>query len=313
MRIFLAPMEGVVDHTMRDILTRLGSIDRCVTEFIRVTDHTRPPKVFFKSCPELLNGGKTAYGVPVYVQLLGDNPHAMADNALVAAQLGAPGVDLNFGCPAKTVNQRGGGAVLLQYPDKLHHIVSSVRMALPKKVPLSVKIRLGYEDKSLALINAAAIVDGGADELIVHGRTKKEGYKPPADWEMIGQIAESINIPVIANGEIWSSDDSHACQTASNCTDIMIGRGLLSRPDLARSIKHPDHPAMPWSEILLLLIIFFDRIQSHCPGRYQGNLIKQWLGYLRKQYPQAGELFARIRRLTLPDEIKNELMKKRIE
>lgn len=309
MRIFLAPMEGVVDHVMREILTRLGSIDRCVTEFIRITDHTRPRKVFIKSCPELLNGGKTIHGVPVYIQLLGDNPQAMANNAVIAAQLGAPGIDLNFGCPAKTVNQRGGGAVLLKDPDKLHNIVSHVRSALPKETPLSVKIRLGYEDNSLALINAAAIVDAGADELIVHGRTKKQGYKPPADWEMIGQIAQSINIPVIANGEIWSNDDRQACQSASGCADIMIGRGLLSRPDLARAIKQPDHPIMPWSEILQLLILFFNKTQTNCPPKYQGNLIKQWLGYLRKQYPQATELFGRIKRLRAREEIAFELSK----
>lgn len=303
MRILLAPMEGVVDHTMRETLTGLSSIDRCVTEFVRVTDHTLPERIFIKYCPELLNEGKTAHGVPVYVQLLGDNPQALANNAKKAAQLGAPGIDLNFGCPAKTVNQRGGGAVLLQTPDKIHRIVEDVRSAVPKEIPVTAKIRLGYEDKSLALINAAAVFEGGASELIVHGRTKMDGYKPPADWEMIAKIADSVSIPVIANGEIWTVEDALRCQQISQCEDIMLGRGILTRPDLARAIKQPQTQAMTWGEVMPMLILFFDRVCQQCPAKFCGNLIKQWLGYLRKHYTEAGILFEKIKRITLPEKI----------
>ena len=105
MRLMLAPMEGVIDHTMRELLTSLGSVDRCVTEFVRVSDRLLPPRVFRRLCPELDRGGVTAAGVPVYVQLLGGQPGVVADNAARAAELGAPGIDLNFGCPAKTVNR----------------------------------------------------------------------------------------------------------------------------------------------------------------------------------------------------------------
>ena len=122
MHITLAPMEGVVDHLMRDMLTQIGGYDLCVTEFVRVVDAKLPPRVFYRLCPELHHGGVTPSGVPVKVQLLGQHPQWMAENAVTAVELGSHGVDINFGCPAKTVNKSQGGAVLLQYPDKLYDI-----------------------------------------------------------------------------------------------------------------------------------------------------------------------------------------------
>ena len=139
-------MEGVIDARMRDLLTRLGDYDRCVTEFVRVTDRRLPARVFRRFCPELDEGGVTPAGVPVYVQLLGGDAVAMAANARRAAELGAPGVDINFGCPAKCVNRNDGGSVLLREPARIREIVARVREALPEHLPLSVKIRLGFAD-----------------------------------------------------------------------------------------------------------------------------------------------------------------------
>jgi len=110
MTILLAPMEGLLDHSLRDVLTRVGGIDRCVSEFIRITGQLLPERVFIRLMPELLTGSRTAAGVPVRAQLLGSDPQCLADNAARLAELGAEGVDLNFGCPAKTVNRHRGGA-----------------------------------------------------------------------------------------------------------------------------------------------------------------------------------------------------------
>ncbi|MFN8895220.1 MAG: tRNA-dihydrouridine synthase, partial [Betaproteobacteria bacterium] len=98
--ILLAPMEGVLDHSLRDVLTRVGGIDRCVSEFIRVTDRLLPARVFLRLMPELRHGSRTPAGVPVRAQLLGSDPAVLADNAARLAELGAEGVALNFGCPA---------------------------------------------------------------------------------------------------------------------------------------------------------------------------------------------------------------------
>ena len=146
-RLVLAPMEGVIDSVMRDLLTTIGGYDRCVTEFVRVSQTILPSRVFHRLCPELLTGGRTPAGTPVFLQLLGNNPDLMARNAQVAEALGAPGIDLNFGCPAKTVNKSQGGAVLLKTPDLLGAVCAEVRAAVAPEIPVTAKIRLGFEDE----------------------------------------------------------------------------------------------------------------------------------------------------------------------
>ncbi|QPG04725.1 tRNA dihydrouridine(16) synthase DusC [Salinimonas marina] len=302
MKVMLAPMEGVVDHLMREMLTEVGGFDLCVTEFIRVVDQKLPPKIFYRLCPELQNDGKTKAGVPVRVQLLGQHPQWLAENAQTAVDLGSPGVDLNFGCPAKTVNKSKGGAVLLKETQALYDIVSNVRQAVSDELPVTAKIRLGFEDKSLAIDNAIAIEQAGATQLVVHARTKTEGYRPPAYWDWIARIREHISIPVIANGEIWSAEDAQRCQQQSACTDLMIGRGALALPNLARCIKQHEAP-MAWPELAGLLIKYSGYEIYGDKGRYYPNRIKQWCGYLKRQYPQAELLFNDIRRLNKAEDI----------
>ena len=302
MKVILAPMEGVVDHLMRDMLTQVGGIDACVTEFVRVVEQKLSSKTFYRLCPELKHGSVTPAGVPVKVQLLGQHPQWLAENAQVAVDLGSPGVDLNFGCPAKTVNKSKGGAVLLREPETLYRIVSAVRAAVPSHLPVTAKVRLGYEDKSLAIENALAITQAGASELVVHARTKTEGYKPPAYWDWIAKIKQHTDIPIVANGEIWSQADAINCQQQSQCENLMIGRGALALPNLGNCIKYGEAP-MPWSQLTQLLIDFSGYEIYGDKGRYYPNRIKQWCGYLKRQYPQAQVLFDNIRRLKHSDEI----------
>lgn len=151
--IALAPMEGLMDGHFRELLTAVGGIDHCVTEFIRITKQVYPQRVFKRFSPELAyrgeQCGKTRAGTPVHVQLLGSDPQLMAENAAKVAAMGAPAIDLNFGCPAKTVNKSQGGAVLLQWPQLIHDITAAVRQAVPSHIPVSAKMRLGFKDKSL--------------------------------------------------------------------------------------------------------------------------------------------------------------------
>lgn len=294
MKIVLAPMEGVVDHLMRDMLTRIGGFDLCITEFIRVVDQKLPKRVFTRLCPELLNGGKTPAGTPVRVQLLGQEPNWLAENAVRAVELGSPGVDLNFGCPAKTVNKSRGGAVLLKETEQLYRIVKAVRDAVPASFPVSAKIRLGYDDTSLTLDNAAAIANAGASLLTVHARTKSDGYRPPAYWPWIAKIKQHVSIPLIANGEIWSAADAALCREQSQCNDIMLGRGALALPNLAQTIS-TGAAVMPWPKVLQLLMHYSEFEISGDKGQYYANRIKQWFSYLKLQYPEANALFSQLR------------------
>ena len=307
MRLMLAPMEGVIDHTMRELLTSLGGIDRCVTEFVRVSERLLPPRVFRRLCPELDRGGTTPSGVPVYVQLLGGQPGVMAENAARAAQLGAPGIDLNFGCPAKTVNRSDGGSIILREPRRVHDITAAVRRAVPTEVPVTVKTRLGYENRDLFLDIARGIEAAGANELTVHARTKRHGYRPPAYWEDIAAAREVVSLPVIANGEIWSAGDALRCRQISGCEDLMLGRGALCRPDLPRLVVaavkgEPLHP-MHWNDIVPLVLKFFELKLAHYDAGHAGNPLKQWLVYLRSYFPQGAVLFENVKRLRQPEDI----------
>lgn len=299
MRILLAPMQGLVDPLMRDVLTRMGGIDLCVTEFVRVTQTLLPAKTFYRLCPELHTGGRTAAGVPVSVQLLGSDAACLADNAARAAALGAPCIDLNFGCPAPTVNRHCGGAVLLKTPDRLFEIVQAVRAAVPVAIPVTAKMRLGYDDTHQALACAQALATGGAAELVVHARTKVEGYRPPVHWDWLARIREAVNIPVVANGEVWTLADAHACLAESGCSDLMLGRGLVARPDLARQIachaRGEAYAPLDWMGLQAVVQGFFAQAQGMGNPHYPVARLKQWLGLVRLAYPPTTALFAALR------------------
>jgi tRNA-dihydrouridine synthase C len=292
-------MEGLLDHTLRDALTRVGGIDRCVSEFIRVTGTLLPDRVFTRIVPELLTGGRTRAGVPVRPQLLGSDAACLADNAARLASLGAPGIDLNFGCPAKVVNRHGGGAMLLQDPELVQRIVAAVRRAVPSHVPVSAKMRLGYHDDLRAEECAQAIADAGADELVVHARTKAHGYKPPAYWERIAAIRAVVKLPVIANGEIWTLQDAQRCREASGCDALMLGRGMVADPGLALAIRG-EACGIGWAALLPLMAEFWRLVATRVEPRHRAGRLKQWLNYLRRCYPQAQAAYDELRTINDP-------------
>ena len=301
MRIILAPMEGVVDDLMREILSAINPYDLMVTEFVRVVDQLLPEKVFYRICPELKTNGETASGTPVRVQLLGQEPGWMAENAIRAIEMGSKGVDVNFGCPAKMVNRSNGGAVMLQYPEQLYNVVKAMREAVPELHPVTAKIRLGFNDKSLYMENAQAIYEAGASELAVHARSKVDGYKPPAYWEYITDINAKLPIPVIANGEIWNANDARRCMELTGCDSIMVGRGAISLPNLAASIK--GETPYTWQQSLALMLEYTNRELAGRKSTYYPARIKQWFNYLNRQYPEADTLFRELRIFKTAEEI----------
>lgn len=300
MEIALAPMEGLVDDILRELLTEVGGLDWCVSEFIRVCDRLLPAAAFAKLAPELEQGARTPSGTPMRLQLLGSDPACLADNAAFACTLGAPVIDLNFGCPAKTVNKSRGGAVLLKEPELLNRIVESVRQAVPAHIPVTAKMRLGYDSPNSALACAEALAEGGAAQLVVHARTKVEGYKPPAHWEWVARVADRVSVPVLANGEIWTLDDYWRCRSVSGQASVMLGRGLVSRPDLAlqiaAAVRGEDTVPQSWAEILPRVQRFWSMAQRKLAPRYAPGRLKQWLGMLTRSYPEAAALFAQVRR-----------------
>ncbi|MFQ0833940.1 tRNA dihydrouridine(16) synthase DusC [Citrobacter sp. C348] len=297
MRVLLAPMEGVLDSLVRELLTEVNDYDLCITEFVRVVDQLLPAKVFHRICPELHNNSRTPSGTQVRIQLLGQHPQWLAENAARAVELGSYGVDLNCGCPSKLVNGSGGGATLLKDPELIYQGAKAMREAVPGHLPVTVKVRLGWDSSDRQFEIADAVQQAGASELAVHGRTKEQGYKAEhINWQAIGEIRQRLTIPVIANGEIWDWQSAQDCMAVTGCDAVMIGRGALNIPNLSRVVKY-NEPRMPWPDVVTLLKKYTRLEKQGDTGLYHVARIKQWLGYLRKEYAEATTLFQEIRAL----------------
>ncbi|MCB0370009.1 MAG: tRNA-dihydrouridine synthase family protein [Bdellovibrionales bacterium] len=262
--LFLAPMEGITHGAFREKISSMGGVDFCVTEFMRVTQQIHPKKVFYRFCPELkkynfnknnsldssdrlatnpfdfLNfkqGPLINKKTPILIQFLGADSELLLQNSLRAIELGAKGIDLNFGCPAKVVNRHMGGAFLLQFPNLIGQITKFIRSRLPVDIKVSAKIRLGFNDTSLIKDITQALDESNIDWLTVHCRTKKNGYAPPAYWEYIPTMKQWTNIPIIANGDIFSVEDLLMCYKQTKCTSFMIGRGIIFNPFLFTEVR----------------------------------------------------------------------------
>ena len=299
-------MEGVLDPLMRQIITQDESIDYCTTEFIRVTDKLLPEHVFYRYAPELRSNSKTQSNTPVLVQILGGKPEWMAKNALRAKELGAHGVDINFGCPAKTVNRHDGGATLLKNPQRLYDTITKIKESVGENFHVSAKVRLGFSDKSLVKEIAKACSDAKASWMTVHARTKEEGYRPPAHWQFIGMMKKHCEIPIFANGDIWSLDHYKKCTEESGCEDVMIGRGLLRNPFLAHEIKANCKLDDKRKEAKTLkLIIDYLEVGPQVYGKLKAlNRVKQWLRMCTyPEYSSFEILFATAKRAKSVEEI----------
>ena len=314
-RIVLAPMEGLADDVLRAVLTRTGGYDWCVTEFIRITDTRMPHGHFRRVSPELNRGSKTPSGTPVRVQLLGSDPGRMARNAAHLALLQPAGIDINFGCPTPLVNRNRGGAALLEEPELLHDIMAAIRQVVPAPILVTAKMRLGITDTRYALDCAQALEAGGAQELVVHGRTRQDGYRPQVRWEWIARIREAVSIPVIANGEVWNEEDYRAIQAVTGCPDVMLGRGAVADPILTARLRSGEAPdrERDWARTQPLLADFWERVQHKLENHHTPGRLKQWLGLMRRHYPQAEALYRDVRELRLGNEITPILARHGIE
>ena len=297
-------MDGLADCVLREVLTRIGGYDGAVSEFIRVSGSLLPQRTFVRVCPELANASRTRHGTPVVVQLLGSDPQCMAQNAAQLAELAPAGIDLNFGCPAPTVNRHGGGATLLAEPELIGRIAAAVRQAVAPAIPVSAKMRLGVSDTARAIDCAQALAAGGISSLVVHARTRDEGYRPPAHWEWIAKIRQAVSVAVIANGEVWSAADYQRCRQVTGCDDVMIGRGAVADPFLARRIRATlagDAPRVErgddWRELLPALADFWRLVQLRVEPRHAPGRLKLWLNCLRPTFAEADALYLAVRPL----------------
>jgi tRNA-dihydrouridine synthase C len=207
--------------------------------------------------------------------------------------------------------------MLLQDPMILTQIVSAVRRAVPEGVPVSAKMRLGFNDDTRAEECAQAIADAGASELVIHARTKAHGYRPPAYWDRINDIRAVVRIPVVANGEIWSVEDALRCREVSGCADIMLGRGAVANPGLALAVRaalagdaRTLGPHVAWDVLRPLIDVFWAQVSARVERKHRAGRLKQWLNFMRRVYPEAEVAYAALRTINDPTVIDAYLLQR---
>ena len=288
--IVLAPMEGVMDAPMRALIADLGGFDFGVSEFVRVGQGVVSAQQILQEIPDL-NGPVFGRAVlPLQLQLLGDSPELMAATAIEGCIAGARAIDINFGCPAPTILRRSGGASLLRTPQAIAEIVSAVRKSIPSVIPVSAKIRLGWEDPSEVDVIARAVEDGGANWMTIHARTKQERYQPGVHWDAVARVKAWLSIPLIANGDLFTADDVAHCTAETGCTHFMIGRGILKNPFLAHDIRaskglpalRADIPPQTPDRLMLGIERYAALTQDQAANSgFIPSRVKQWVGMVR--------------------------------
>lgn len=243
--------------------------------------------------------------MPVRVQLLGSDPHFMALNAARLVALNPAGIDLNFGCPAKTVNRHGGGAILLREPEKIRELVAAVRAAIPPDMPLTAKMRLGYEDKNLAARLRPGHTGRRRSRVVVHARTKVEVTSRLRIGSGSAAFVMRSRFLSSRTARYGRSTITGAVSEASGVEDVMLGRGIVANPALARLIR--GEAAIGWSELQPLLQVFWEQVKRHTQRKYYCGRMKQWLNFLRQTYPEAEAAFQCLRTVTEPDELERWL------
>ncbi len=302
--VMAAPMAGITDKSFR-LLAKEQGAGLVFTEMVSAKGLIYDNK---KTMKLIDVAGELS---PVGVQLFGAEPKVLAEGARMAEAAGANLVDLNMGCPAPKIVKQGEGVALMQNPQLACSIVAEVVKAV--EVPVTVKIRLGWSKERInGMEFAKACVDNGAQAITVHGRTREQYYGGKADWELIGEIAEALPVPVIGNGDIKSPRDGAKMLSETKCQGIMIARASLGNPwifsqTLAYLTAGVLVPPPTWEERLATALRHLDLVVAD-KGEYIGvrEMRKQLAWYL-KGFPRATEIRTKIFSATTMGEVKDIL------
>jgi len=277
----LAPMEGVGDRCFRKAMASIGGFDEAVRDFLRV-----PTNAHVKSLAKVYVADELA-PIPLAAQIMGSDPDLMAEMAEELAQKGAPRIDVNCGCPSNTVTGRGAGSSLLKDPSILHEVARAVVRAVT--IPVTIKMRSGYEDISLFEENILAAQESGVRYITLHPRTKVDGYGPPARWDLIARAKSLLRIPLIGNGDILTVNDAITMLRTTGCDGLMIGRGSIINPFIFHEIR-AHYSQIPYEPKWESLLGFFDAFIAETPEDFSTKLrvnkLKQLLGFIFKSNAQ---------------------------
>ncbi|MEN9343816.1 MAG: hypothetical protein RLZZ453_603 [Chlamydiota bacterium] len=279
--LFLAPMEGVGDRTFRKAMRVVGGFDEAVTDFLRV-----PLNAHVESLAKVYQPDEIA-PIPLAAQLMGSDEELMAAMARQIEKRGAPRIDLNCGCPSNTVTGRGAGSSLLKDPQDVYSVAKALVQAV--SIPVTIKMRSGFEDTSLFEENLLAAQESGVAYVTLHPRTKVDGYGPPANWALIRRAKELLRIPVVGNGDILCVEDAVRMLKETGCDALMIGRGSVINPFIFHEIKaHFSGGSYKASRAAKMhfLHTYFENIPSQIRERLKINKLKQLMSFLFKATPE---------------------------
>lgn len=279
--LLLAPMEGVGDACFRKAMATIGGFDEAVRDFLRV-----PKNAHVKSLASVYDPHEIA-PIPLAAQLMGSDLDLMAEMAREIERLGALRIDLNCGCPSNTVTGRGAGSSLLKEPAFLHDLAKSLVQAV--SIPVTLKMRTGYDDTSLFKENLLAAQESGVRYITLHPRTKADGYGPPARWDLIAEAKALLKIPLVGNGDILTVADALRMLKETGCDALMIGRGSVINPFIFREIRahFSGAPFVPdWNQLLCYLEVYFASVPVGMPVRNKISKLKQLMSFLFKGNPR---------------------------
>ena len=275
--LFLAPMEGVGDRCFRKAMASIGGFDEAVRDFLRV-----PKNAHIKSLARDYDAAELS-PIPLAAQLMGSDPLLMAEMAVEIQTRGAPRIDLNCGCPSNTVTGRGAGSSLLKEPDSLYQVAKAMVGAV--SIPVTIKMRSGFEDTSLFKENLLAAQESGVRYVTLHPRTKVDGYGPPARWDLIAEAKATLKIPVVGNGDILTIENAVDMLKQTGCDALMIGRGSVINPFIFQQIKahYSGEIYRPkWQDLANYFVIYLAEICPKTPLKGQINKLKQLMSFLFK-------------------------------